>query len=754
MKTSQNHSIITLKHLFLLLFLPFMLLAQEDKPVDYVNPFIGTSNYGATNPGAIAPRGMASVSPFNVAGRIDLNPLEKDSQWLSNPYVHENSFLTGFSQVNMSGVGCPDLGVILAMPTTGELETDYLTYGTTYKNEVAKAGYYAVELDKYNIKAEATATTRVGVSRYSFPAGKANILLNLGLGLTNEQGAMLKVVSPSEMEGMRMVGSFCYNNAEAAYPVYFVAHVSQPSTDFGIWNTPSKYKGTEAKWMSYNGKTHIKKGFMQHVVGDSIGGYFSYDFDSPQQVEMYVGISYVSIENARENLEKETENTDFDAIYAETKKAWNNKLSRIEVEGNDKDDKINFYTALYHTQIHPNILNDVNGEYPVIGSRKTAKTESTRYTTFSLWDTYRNYHQLMSLVYPEEQLDMIKSMLAMYDENGWLPKWELNSTETFTMVGDPASVIIADTYLRGITDFDVEKAYEAMLKSADQIENNPLRPGLEEYIKNGYVSVDSGVAGPVSTTQEYNIADFAIAKMAQKLGKTADYKRFLKRSNSYKKLYNKKSGFLQPKHADGSWYEPFDPLAGSNFTENPGFIEGNAWQYLFMQPHDIKGMIQLMGGNDRFEQKLDALFAQDQFDMANEPDFAYPFLYNFIRGKAEKASEKVSLLIDTYYKNAPDGIPGNDDTGTMSAWLVYAMMGIYPMTPAEPSYTLIKPRFEKVIIHLNPDFYEKEKLEIISRLPIEEHVFQIDINGKKLHQTFLSNKELLAAEKLIFKPKD
>lgn len=211
---------------------------------------------------------------------------------------------------------------------------------------------------------------------------------------------------------------------------------------------------------------------------------------------------------------------------------------------------------------------------------------------------------------------------------------------------------------------------------------------------------------------------------------------------------------MQPKHADGSWYEPFDPLAGSNFTENPGFIEGNAWQYLFMQPHDIKGMIQLMGGNDRFEQKLDALFAQDQFDMANEPDFAYPFLYNFIRGKAEKASEKVSLLIDTYYKNAPDGIPGNDDTGTMSAWLVYAMMGIYPMTPAEPSYTLIKPRFEKVIIHLNPDFYEKEKLEIISRLPIEEHVFQIDINGKKLHQTFLSNKELLAAEKLIFKPKD
>ncbi|MGB3775342.1 MAG: glycoside hydrolase family 92 protein, partial [Leeuwenhoekiella sp.] len=255
MKIYSKHLIIGLKKSVFLVLLPLFALAQHTRPVNYVNPFIGTSNYGATNPGAIAPRGMASVSPFNVAGRIDLNPLEKDSQWLSNPYVHENKFLTGFSQVNMSGVGCPDLGVILAMPTTGELETDYLKYGSTYTNEEAKAGYYSVELDKYTVKAEATATTRTGVSRYSFPTRKANILLNLGLGLTNEQGAMLKVVSPSEIEGMRMVGAFCYNNAEAAYPVYFVARVSQPAAAFGIWKTPATYEGTEAKWMTYNGKT-------------------------------------------------------------------------------------------------------------------------------------------------------------------------------------------------------------------------------------------------------------------------------------------------------------------------------------------------------------------------------------------------------------------------------------------------------------------------------------------------------------------
>ncbi|MGB3775729.1 MAG: glycoside hydrolase family 92 protein, partial [Leeuwenhoekiella sp.] len=411
-----------------------------------------------------------------------------------------------------------------------------------------------------------------------------------------------------------------------------------------------------------------------------------------------------------------------------------------------------FYTALYHTQIHPNILNDVNGEYPVIGSRETSKTEGTRYTTFSLWDTYRNYHQLMSLIYPEEQLDMIKSMLAMYDENGWLPKWELNSTETFTMVGDPASVVIADTYLRGITDFNVEKAYEAMLKSANQIEGNPLRPGLAEYIENGYVSVDSDVPGPVSTTQEYNIADYAIAKLAQKLGKTADYKRFLARSDSYKQLFNKESGFLQPKHADGSWMKSFDPLAGANFTENPGFIEGNAWQYLFMQPHDIKGMIKLMGGNNSFEQKLDDLFAKDQFDMANEPDFAYPFLYNYVSGSGEKASKKVSALIDTYYKNAPDGIPGNDDTGTMSAWLVYAMMGIYPMTPADPSFTTIKPRFKKVVLHLNTDFYTNDTVEIHSELSEGESNYQLYLDGHPLKANNLLLTDFLKSKILEYRP--
>ncbi|HEY9184828.1 MAG TPA: GH92 family glycosyl hydrolase [Salegentibacter sp.] len=699
----------------MLAFLIFGFISAQKAPVDFVNPFIGTSNYGATNPGAIAPRGMASVSPFNVTGRIDLNPLEKDSQWLSNPYVYENKFLTGFSHVNMSGVGCPDLGVIITMPTTGELETDHLKYGSTYSEETAKAGYYSVELDKYKVKAEATASTRTGVSRYSFPAGKANVLLNLGLGLTNEQGAMVHIVSPTEIEGMRTVGSFCYNNAEAAYPVYFVAKFSKPAEDFGIWKTPYNYEGEEAQWMTYNGKTRIKEGFTREVMGDSIGAYMTYDFKEPQEIEVKIGVSYVSIENARENLEKEVGNSSFEEVYEQTKEAWNKKLKVVEVQGGSEDDKVIFYTALYHTQIHPNILNDFNGEYPEIATGKIGKTEGRRYTTFSLWDTYRNYHQLMSLLYPQEQLEMVRSMLAMYDENGWLPKWELNSTETFTMVGDPAAVVLADTYLRGLTDFDVEKAYEAMLKSALDTVNNPLRPGLKQYIDNGYVGVDSGIPGPVSTTLEYNIADYAIAQLAKSLGKESDYKMFSDRALSYKKLYNPETGFLQPRYSDGKWYTPIDPLAGANFEKNVGYIEGNAWQYLFMVPHDIDGLMNLMGGSETFENKLDQIFNEGYYDMANEPDILYPYLYNYIEDSEYKTSVKVTELIKKYYKNGPDGLPGNDDTGTMSAWVVYSMMGFYPITPANPVYTFTNAVFDSIKINLNPRCYSEDSILIDSK---------------------------------------
>ena len=724
--------------IFCMLFFSISIFGQE--PADYVNPFIGTSNYGATFPGPIAPRGMASISPFNVAGPQN-KPLEKDSQWLSNPYVNENTFLTGFSQVNLSGVGCPDLGVLLLMPTTGTVETDHLKYGSTYSNEVAKAAYYSVNIDKYKVKGEFTASKRVGVSRFTFPKGQSNILLNLGLGLTNEQGAMVKVVSSTEIEGMRSVGSFCYNSPEDAYPVYFVAKFSKPANHFGVWKNTSKYEGAEAQWMGYNGKTRMMKNTIKTVVGDSIGTYFSYQFDKKETVEVKIGISYVSIENARENLEKEVGARSFDSIYKETYEEWNKELSKILVEGGTNDDKTIFYTALYHTLIHPNTLNDLNGEYPQIKRGKIGKAIDTRYTVFSLWDTYRNMHPLTSLVYPKQQSDMIKSMLEMYDENGWLPKWELNSTETFTMVGDPASIVIADACLKGIQDFDIYKAYHAMLQSADQTVNNPLRPGLKEYLDEGYLSTN--YPGPVSTTLEYNTSDYAISLLAKALGEKEDYKRFTKRYLSYRKLYDKDLKLLRPRTANGKWYEPFDPEAGANFQANVGFIEGNAWQYAFMVPHDIKGLIKLMGGEKPFSDQLQKVFDINQFDMANEPDIAYPYLFNYIKDEEWKSQELVKKLVKEYFKNEPKGLPGNDDTGTMSAWLVYSMMGFYPISPGDPLYTITTPMFDKITIKLDPKYYKKENIVIEKQGNAEGKIKEIQLNGKTLNSFFMSHDDFV-----------
>ncbi|MDO7172646.1 GH92 family glycosyl hydrolase [Mariniflexile sp. AS56] len=707
----------------------------------YVNPFIGTSNFGATFPGPIAPRGMASISPFNVAGKQ--NKLEKDSRWLSNPYVNENTFLTGFSQVNLSGVGCPDLGVILLMPTTGHIETNHLKYGTTYSNEIAKAGYYSNTLNKYQIKTEFTASKRVGVSKFTFPKGQSNILINLGLGLTNEEGAMVQIISSTEIEGMRSVGSFCYNSPEDAYPVYFVAKFSKPANEFGAWKKPRSYSGEEAKWMTYNGKTRLMEQTTKMVVGDSIGSYFSYHFDKEETVEVKIGVSYVSIENARENLEIETSNKSFDAIYKETFNAWNTLLSRVKVTGGTDEDKINFYTALYHTLIHPNTLNDSNGDYPEIKTGKVGNTSGTRYTVFSLWDTYRNLHQLMSLVYPEQQSDMVKSMLAMYDENGWLPKWELNSTETFTMVGDPASIVISDTYLKGIQDFDVQKAYTAMLKSANQTQNNPLRPGLKNYLEKGYLTTDT--KGSVSTTQEYNASDFAIAMLAKELGHKNDYKTYKKRSISYRKLFDSDYKLLRPRNADGSFYKPFDPLAGANFTENIGFIEGNAWQYAFMAPQDIKGLINLMGGDKSFVKQLQKVFDTNQFDMANEPDIAYPFLFNYVKGEAWRSQKLVRELTNRYFQNKPAGLPGNDDTGTMSAWLVYAMMGIYPASIGDNVYQITSPVFDTIEIQLDSKYYSGKTLKIQTKNNSKENIYiqSIKLNGKPLNRYWVTHSELV-----------
>ena len=376
-----------------------------------------------------------------------------------------------------------------------------------------------------------------------------------------------------------------------------------------------------------------------------------------------------------------------------------------------------------------------------MATRETLKTKGTRFTVFSFWDTYRNLHSLMSLVYPKQQSDMVKSMLSIYDESGWLPKWELNATETTTMVGDPAGIVIADTYLRGIQDFDIEKAYRAMIKSATQLEKNALRPGIKEYTEKGYLTTASTKSGSVSTTQEYNTSDFAIAQLAKVLGKKEDEQFYRERSISYRKLFDKEFNLLRPKDKDDLWITPFNPETGANFQKNLGFIEGNSWQYTFMLAHDAKGLINLMGGEEVYSKQLQKVFNTGQLDMANEPDIGYPYLFNFVKGEEWRTQEKVSKLINQYFKNTPEGLPGNDDTGTMSAWLIYSMMGIYPISPAKPSYTITRPVFDKITIQLDSKYYKNKQLIIEKKG--QGKINKIQINGKTIKSYFISHASLV-----------
>ena len=598
-------------------------------------------------------------------------------------------------------------------------------------------------LDKYDIQAEVTSTRRTGLSRFTFPKGRANVLLNLGAGLTNETGAMVKINSATEVEGIRTVGTFCYNS-EDVRPVYFVARFSQPASDFGTFKKMPAYKNVEADWVKFNNSYKPYPGYLYPMAGDNPGAYFSFEQLPNQTLEVKIGLSFVSIENARENLEAEQPGFEFEHTRKQARKAWQNLLARIKVKGKEED-KTLFYTALYHSLIHPSVISDVNGEYPLMGQAGKDRSNEPVYSVFSLWDTHRNLHPLLSLVYPELQLQMARSAVNMGKQSGWLPKWELAAMETGVMVGDPGTIMLADTYLRGLTDFDAEAAFELMLKSANN-RNSPLRPDNADYLELGYVPVDDEGPwdGSVSTSLEYYLADFNIAQLAKALGKDNVASEFQQRSLNYRKLYDPATGMLRPKHKDGKWLSPYDPELGRNFEPAPGYIEGNAWNYRFYVPHDIPGLIALGGGEAEFQKRLNATFSTNNFDMANEPDIGYPFLYNYLPGQELQTSAKVRSLIAQHYSNTPGGLPGNDDAGTLSAWLVFAMMGLYPVTPGIPEYTLFQPTFDEVELRLN-GVPAGATLKIKSAsTPARQFLF----NGQPLPSPFIPHSQLVKGGEL------
>lgn len=721
------------------------LATMAQKPAVLVNPFIGTTNYGTTNPGAVLPGGMMSVVPFNVMG-ADLNTYDKDSRWWSAPYEYNNSFFTGYAHVALSGVGCPEASSLLVMPTTGEPDVNYLNYGTEYSHETASPGYYGNTLTKYGIRSEVTATTRTSCERYTFPAGKGNIILNLGEGLTNECGAMVRRVNNTEIEGMKLLGTFCYTT-QAVFPIYFVMRVSREPSASCAWKFQPLLKGVEADWCPDDGTYKLYHNYHREVAGDNVGYLFSYDNLAPgEQITVQMGVSFVSIENARENLRKEQEGKGFDDIRAAATRQWNDMLGRIEIEGGTTEQQRVFYTALYHALIHPSIISDVNGEYPMMESGKTGRSCHNRYTVFSLWDTYRNLHPLLTLVYPELQTDMLRSLVGMYDESGWLPRWELFGRETYTMEGDPAAIVIADSWIKGLRDFDIKKGYEAMLKSAaTEGSRNPIRPDIDPYINEGYIPVgyfegDLSGDNSVSHALEYCTADYAIACLADSLGDTARAKEFRKRAQSYRRYYCKEYGTLRPITADGKFLGDFNPATGKHFENIPGFHEGSAWSYTFAATHDTKGLARLMGGKKRFIESLQGVFDNNHYDPTNEPDIAYPYLFSRFRGEEWRTQKEVKRLLDTYYTDSPGGLPGNDDTGTLSAWAVFSMMGLYPDCPAEPFYTLTTPTFDKVSITT-----PQGRVTIRKSAPTEgcHYIDRIMLNGKETNRYRLHHNEIL-----------
>jgi predicted alpha-1,2-mannosidase len=702
----------------------------DEKLHAYINPFIGTANNANTYPGALLPFGMVSVSPHNS---------------LTNPagYIYGNSHIYGFGHIHLSGTGCPDLGNIVLMPVTGDVNPDREQFKSAYSDEKATAGYYKVHLDKYDITAEMTSTLRTGVSKFTFPqSSSSKIIIDVTQSLSPVKDAYVKFNSPIEAEGWVKAGGFCGQNN--THSVYFIVQINKAAKSSGTWNKNSLSDSPQAR-------------------GENIGAWFGFETGEKEAIEVRVGISYVSIQNARLNLETEQKNFNFSKVKEDAEKSWESELSRIKVSGGTEKQKTIFYSALYHMLLHPNIFSDVNGEYVSVDKKEILKADGyNRYTVYSLWDTYRTVHPFFSLVYPERQLDMVKSMLEMYKETGWLPKWELAGSETGVMVGDPAVPVITDTYLRGITQFDTDLAWKAMKKSAYTVEENKVRPGINKYLEYGYIPQDDRggfVWGAVSTVQEYCVADWCMAQYAKATGRKTDYELLMKRSGYWKNYFDPKTGFLRAKNKDGNFIQNFDPLSQSDpefdwggGSGGQGYVEGDAWHYNFFVPHDVEELTALLGGKEKFVNRLQKCFDEGHYVLWNEPDMNYPFLFDYFKGEGWRTQKEVREQLEKYFGDGPGGIPGNDDCGTISGFYVFSAMGIYPSCPAENSYQLSSPIFDKIEISLNPEFYKGEKfiIETNNNLPENIYIQTSSLNNKEFNGQSISHQEIVNGGKLVF----
>lgn len=710
---------------------------QNEIDKDYeglVNPLIGSGGHGHVFVGASVPHGMVQLGPNN---------LSKGWDW-SSGYHDSDSTIIGFAQTHLSGTGIADLGDVIFMPT-GKLSirtaNDTASFAKSYyssfkkKSELVSPSYYSVKLDRYNIKAELTATIRVSLQRYHYPQdGEANVIVNLEesvQSLMARKGTLssgIKIINDSTITGYRISDEWAKDHR-----VYFTTVFSKPIIKSQLLLGTRKIKGTEA-----NGK--------------KLNAIFNFKNDG-KPLLLKTGISYVSEAGATSNLNAEMPDWDFDATRSKAKSEWQQSLAVFDFKAADKATIEQFYTALYHTQIAPSVFSDVNGDYRGADGKIYQAKGFTPYTVFSLWDTYRATHPLYTLT-DHKVSDYANSLLAINEQQKKMPVWHLVGNETGTMVGYHSIPVVVDAYLKGF-DLDKQRIWTAV-KDFSQYDEL----GLKDIREQGYISADKEVWS-VAKGLEYAIDSYSIAKLAQKIGEADAYRYYLNNSKNFKHYFDDRVGFMRGKLSNGTWRENFNPYHSIHLEDD--YVEGNAWQYTWLVPHDVEGLVNLFGGKNKFENKLDSLFMVKselnkgasiditgmigQYAHGNEPSHHILYLYPFI-GKQYKTAEKVREVFSKFYNAAPDGLIGNEDCGQMSAWYILSSLGFYPVNPVNGMFVFGSPIADEVTIKLNNG--KKFKVNALNNSSVNKYIQSIKLNGKPYSKSYIMYKDIMSGGHLEY----
>ena len=730
-------------------------------PYDYVDPLIGTDDMGHTFPGAAVPFGLVQLSPETDTVMYSYGKgYNPDVYRYCAGYQYTDKTIVGFSHTHLNGTGHSDLGDVLIMPTVGPVK---LNPGTkenpssgyrsrfSHTTEKAKPGYYAVRLDDYKIDAELTSTPHAGFHKYRFPkSNQSHIILDLTAGIYNYEGKV--VWSSVRMENDRMVTGYRQTSGWARTRfVFFALEFSKPVKSYTLRNDEVLiYKGF---WRKFDENDNFPE-----RAGRKIKCSFNFETGEGETILVKVGLSGVSTRNAEENLKTEIPGWDFKGTVKKAKKLWTDELSKITVDG-DEERKVDFYTSMYHAFLSPALFSDLDGEYRGLDQNIHRSRKFNDYTIYSLWDTFRALHPLYTIIQQKLTSDIINSFIAHYEQSAEkiLPVWSHWANENWCMIGYHAVPVIVDAYMKGIRGFNAEEALQACIASADY---DPY-DGIGYYKEYGYVPEDKN-SNSASKTLEYSFDDWTISQFASKLGKTEIAKRFSKRALSFRNIYDPGTHYFRARNSDKSWKTPFDPLS----VVNQGYIEGNARNYSLYVPHDIKGFIGLLGGNDKLIAWLDSLFTFDLpekyfsesedvtksgmigcYDQGNEPSHHVPYMYCFA-GAAWKTQERIHQIVNTMYKPGPNGLCGNDDCGQMSAWYIFSVLGFYPVAPGSNQYVIGSPCVKSAVINLE----NGKKFHIIVQNLSEKNIYikGLYLNGNKIERCYITHKEIINGGELKF----